>query len=215
MGNANPAHLMERKHQAPIVTLGVLNAVHESSEVTQRNLADELGIALGLANAYLRRCINKGYVKARRAPARRYAYYLTPQGFAEKARLTTEYLSDSLSLFRDAKIESSECFKRCVRHNWNRIALAGIGELSEIAMLSARDFPVEITAIIGHGDSRREFAGRPVVNDLKVAHDIVDAIVVTDFVSPQATYERLTEVFPGERVLSLPLLKIVPPPVEG
>jgi len=202
---------MERKHQAPIVTLGVLNAVHESSEVTQRNLADELGIALGLANAYLRRCINKGYVKVRRAPARRYAYYLTPKGFAEKARLTTEYLSDSLSLFRTAKVESSECFERCAGRNWRRVALAGIGELSEIALLSARDFPVEIIAIIEHGDSRTDYAGWPVWSDLRNSTELVDAIVVTDVVAPQATYERLIELFPEDRVLSLPLLRVVPP----
>ncbi|MEK9966652.1 MAG: hypothetical protein VW582_09855, partial [Rhodospirillaceae bacterium] len=165
--------------------------------------------------AYLRRCINKGYVKVRRAPARRYAYYLTPKGFAEKARLTTEYLSDSLSLFRDAKVESSECFERCAGRNWNRVALAGIGELSEIAMLSARDYPVEIIAIVEPDDNRTEFAGRPVWTDVNALPDLVDAIVVTDVVSPQATYERLIEVFPDDRVLSLPLLKIVPPAMEA
>ena len=47
-------------------------------------LAAELGMAVGLVNAYLNRCIQKGLVKATQAPARRYAYYLTPQGFARK-----------------------------------------------------------------------------------------------------------------------------------
>ena len=44
-----------------------------------------MGVALGLANSYLKRCIRKGFIKITEAPANRYLYYLTPQGFAEKA----------------------------------------------------------------------------------------------------------------------------------
>jgi len=204
---------MERKHQAPIVTLGVLNAVHESSDVTQRNLANELGIALGLTNTYLRRCINKGYIKVRRAPARRYAYYLTPKGFAEKARLTTEYLSDSLSFFRAARLQCSNNFALCARRNWFNVALAGTGELCEIALLSAQDFPIEIINIIDFNVDDDMFAGTPVVGELD-ALDNIDVILITDVVSPQTTYERLIEALPEERVLVLPLLRIVPPAVE-
>ena len=78
------------------ITLGVLNAIHENAKVTQRSVANDLGIALGLANAYLKRCAKKGLIKIQQIPANRYAYYLTPKGFAEKTRLTTEYLSRSL-----------------------------------------------------------------------------------------------------------------------
>src|SRR3972149_9861076 len=72
------------------VMLGLLESVERDGGQSQRRLASELGIALGLVNAYLKRCIKKGLVKVSEAPARRYAYYLTPQGFAEKSRLTVE-----------------------------------------------------------------------------------------------------------------------------
>jgi len=72
--------------------LGLLESVERGGEQSQRRLASELGVALGLVNAYLKRCINKGLVKVSEAPARRYAYYLTPHGFTEKSRLTVEYL---------------------------------------------------------------------------------------------------------------------------
>ena len=67
----------------------------------------ELDIALGLVNAYIRRCIKKGLVKVTQAPAGRIAYYLTPSGFAEKLRLTIEYLSYSFSFFRQAEADCS------------------------------------------------------------------------------------------------------------
>jgi DNA-binding MarR family transcriptional regulator len=94
----------------PGVMLGLLSAVERDSAVTQRHLARELGIALGLANAYLRRCANKGLIKMRQAPLNRYAYYLTPRVFAEKSRLTAEYLALSLDFFCRARRESDGAF---------------------------------------------------------------------------------------------------------
>src|SRR5215468_444390 len=86
------------------IVLGLLNSVDDGAQ-SQRRIAEELGIALGLVNAYLKRCVKKGLVKVSEAPARRYAYYLTPKGFSEKSRLTVEYLSASFSFFRQARAE--------------------------------------------------------------------------------------------------------------
>src|SRR5215468_12238177 len=85
------------------VMLSLLESVERDGGQTQRRLASELGVALGLVNAYLKRCVKKGLLKVGEAPARRYAYYLTPHGFAEKSRLTVEYLSSSFSFFRQAR----------------------------------------------------------------------------------------------------------------
>src|ERR1700686_5911169 len=92
------------------IVLNLLNSVDDGAQ-SQRRIAEELGIALGLVNAYLKRCIKKGLVKVSQAPARRYAYYLTPQGFAEKSRLTVEYLGFSFSFFRQAQTHCSELFR--------------------------------------------------------------------------------------------------------
>jgi DNA-binding MarR family transcriptional regulator len=86
------------------IVLNLLNSVDDGAQ-SQRRIAEELGIALGLVNAYLKRCIKKGLIKVTQAPARRYAYYLTPKGFAEKSRLTVEYLAASFSFFRQARAD--------------------------------------------------------------------------------------------------------------
>ena len=74
------------------IMLNLLDVVEENSAITQRSLAAELGVALGLTNTYLKRCAKKGFIKVQQVPSNRYAYYLTPHGFAEKSRLTAEYL---------------------------------------------------------------------------------------------------------------------------
>ena len=67
------------------LVLELLEAVGQKNDVSQRHLARHMGVALGLANSYLKRCIRKGFIKISEAPANRYLYYLTPTGFAEKA----------------------------------------------------------------------------------------------------------------------------------
>lgn len=116
------------------IMLGVLDAVEQDRVQSQRHLASELGIALGLANAYLKRCIGKGLVKVRQAPARRYAYYLTPQGFAEKSRLTVEYLSSSFGFF--AKRRS--IVRMCCRRRRNAASAPSCCSVSRISRKSPR-----------------------------------------------------------------------------
>src|SRR3954467_10307810 len=110
--------------QEPRIMLGLLESVEGDGEQTQRRLASELGVALGLVNAYIKRCVKKGLLKAGEAPTRRYGYYLTPQGFTEKARLTVEYLAYSFSLFRRARSEYSGLIKSASTQGFTRIVLA-------------------------------------------------------------------------------------------
>ena len=193
------------------ITLGVLNAIEEDGRATQRAISQELGIALGLTNAYLKRCVKKGFVKVRQIPANRYAYYLTPQGFAEKSRLTAEYLSISFNFFRSSREQCAKLFEICGQNRWTRVALAGCGDLAEIATLCQREEAgVEIVAIIDtvqDGKAPESFAGLPVIDrltDLAKVH----AVIVTDIVNAQNVYDRLSKALPPERILAAPLLKV-------
>ena len=55
--------------------LGLLESVEPNGTQSQRVLAAEFGVALGLVNAYLKRCVRKGLLKVKEVPARRYAYF--------------------------------------------------------------------------------------------------------------------------------------------
>lgn len=138
------------------VTLGVLAAVEAGEHLSQRVIAADLGVALGLVNAYVKRCVRKGLLKVSQVPARRYRYFLTPAGFAEKAKLTGEYLAISLSFFRRAKASYSKVFAQAEELGWRSVVLLGAGDLADIAMLCAMERGIEIVATIDH----RGAAGR-------------------------------------------------------
>ncbi|MBV8890344.1 MAG: winged helix-turn-helix transcriptional regulator [Alphaproteobacteria bacterium] len=188
-----------RESGNPQIVLSLLSLIERDSATTQRKLAGDLGIALGLANAYLRRCVRKGLVKVRQVPLNRYAYYLTPQGFAEKSRLTAEYLAMSLDFFRRARRDCGALFEHCAARGWRKVALYGAGELAEIAVLSAVDTEVEVVCVIDSRESRRSCAGRIIVADLAAAQRLagpagLDGLVLTDTRSPQHSFEHLAGI---------------------
>jgi DNA-binding MarR family transcriptional regulator len=180
----------------PEIVLGLLTSIERDSAITQRKLAGDLGIALGLANSYLRRCVRKGLVKMSQVPLNRYAYYLTPQGFAEKGRLTAEYLSVSFDFFRRARGDCVVLLQQCGERGWRRVALYGAGELAEIAVLSASECGIEVVCVIDPGEPGRRCAGLTVVADLTAARIVageagLDGVILTDTIAPQACFEAL------------------------
>src|SRR5450631_3878309 len=123
--------LLDAERENERIVLGLLSSVEHDGDRSQRRIAAELGIALGLVNAYLKRCVKKGLVKVHNAPARRYAYYQTPNGFAEKSRLTIQYLSDSFSFFRLAKADCGRVFEAAKARGFSRLVLTGKSDLTE------------------------------------------------------------------------------------
>lgn len=196
------------------ITLGVLTAIEGNAAHSQRSLAGELGIALGLTNAYLKRCVKKGWVKVQHVPANRYAYYLTPGGFAEKARLTAEYLTYSFGFFRDARSQTEALLRDVADRGWRHIALIGASELAEIAALSAADTPVDVVGIVDGARAPGRLAGLPVVAGVAPLEP-VDAVMITDLAGAQARFDEWSAEWGRERVLALPMLRISPDGVKA
>jgi DNA-binding MarR family transcriptional regulator len=190
------------------IMLGLLESVERGGAQSQRRLASELGVALGLVNAYLKRCITKGLVKVSGAPARRYAYYLTPHGFTEKSRLTVEYLSYSFTLFRRAKTDYAAALDAARGRGFSRIAILGVSDLAEIAALCALDTGIAIVAVVDAQSELERFAGVPVVRSLDDIADAIDAVLVTDIRAPRETTAAAIKRLGGERVLVPALLGV-------
>ena len=196
-----------RSAEEVAITLGLLTAVEAHEFHTQRTLAAELGVALGLANAYIRRCVKKGLIKVGQAPAKRYAYYLTPKGIAEKGRLTATYLRHSLGFLRRARLQCEDVLRHCQANGWTTLMLVGDSELAEIFLLCAADSAVEIVALIADFPRRPRLGGVPVLgpSDDRPA---TDAVVITAVDDAQDHYDRWRDVAGPEKVLFLPLQRL-------
>ena len=93
----------------PDVHFRVLHLLEEEPSLTQRELANKLGISLGGVNYCLKALIEVGHIKVgnfiKNPDKSVYLYLLTPKGIAEKASLTTGLLSRKMAEYQALKKE--------------------------------------------------------------------------------------------------------------
>jgi DNA-binding MarR family transcriptional regulator len=202
--------IVNTKQREEALTLELLEAIEQRDNVTQRHLASRMGVALGLTNSYLKRCVRKGLVKVQQAPANRYLYYLTPKGFAEKSRLTGEYLSYSFSFYRRASRSCAETLRECRDAGHTRVGLYGDSDLAEIAAVQAYEVGLEIACLCDATGRRTRFISFPVVHDPRAAPPL-DAWLLTVVEGAAGAYEQAIEQGAGVPVYVPSLLGIARP----
>ena len=185
------------------VTLSILEAIEDKNDMTQRHLADNLGVALGLANSYLKRCVKKGLVKIHQAPANRYLYYLTPKGFSEKSRLTTQYLSTSFEFYRRAGDSCKDIYMKCDENNWKKVLLIGSSELTEIAVLRSHEFKTQIIGIYHPKSTLDNFANFPVIKKMFELPEF-DVAVITELSNIEQVVDDTYEAIDDRNKILIP-----------
>jgi DNA-binding MarR family transcriptional regulator len=173
------------------VMVHLLSEIERNPSFTQRGLASELNIALGLMNQYLKRCVTKGWIRASQVSPRRITYFLTPEGFKEKSHMVKTYLARSMIFFKEARAQCEEAFEYCKSQGWSRVALVGEGDLSDIAKLvaSGSDFTIDVVST-------------------KAGLKNYDAVIITDVINPQGTYDPIKHKVEYHRLFNLNLLHI-------
>jgi hypothetical protein len=171
--------------------LALMNRIEREPTISQRALASELNVALGLMNAYLKRCVNKGWIKASHISGKRLAYLLTPEGFVEKSRIAAGYLSKSFTLFRDARKQCESFFSLCRQMGWTSIAVVGEGDLSDIALLVGKAAGLILENVTANVDL-----------------SFYDAVLITDMENPQSVYDDLRDRIDTNRLLVMDLLHV-------
>jgi len=197
-------HPMNTANKDDAVTLEILQAIERDSDVTQRHLAARLGVALGLANSYFKRCAKKGLIKIRQAPANRYAYYLTPKGFSEKSRLTAQYLRYSFDFYRRASNDCHQAFATCQDNGWKRVLLCGVSELAEIATLRAGDHGIQLVGNYDPDCQDERFLQMPVFHKMNQVLEY-DAYLLTALEETSVRHVELQDAI-GEERLIVPIL---------
>ena len=182
--------------------LKLLEAVHQDAHVTQRGLASQLGIALGLANIYLRRLMRKGYIKVANVQSNRLSYLITPRGIAEKARLTYEFMDYSLHLYKEVRQHLRETLQECAAAG-RAVAIYGRGEAAELAYLSLKESGLDPVAIFD-AEGGHDFLGmpvRPIAEHATVQYDLM-IVASLDKGGPHET-NLLREGVPRDKLFPL------------
>jgi DNA-binding MarR family transcriptional regulator len=187
----------------------VLSQIESGRMLTQRSLALELGIALGLANLLIKRLVKKGYVKTAAAiRGRRLKYILTPEGIAEKARLSVAYVEHTVSLYTETRDRILNSFTQIAserrREGRCRIVFYGAGDVAEIAYVALDKTQFVLVGVVDDYKTGRRFFGHTIASPQELAGDCsrCDFVVVSSF-------KRVPQISARLGVLKVPAEKIV------
>lgn len=173
--------------------LTILSAIAHNDRLTQRHLARELGVAVSLANLYLWRLAQKGFIRVISVRPNRLRYLLTPRGVAEKSRLTYLYMTRTFERYRYARQSLREALRPLAGDGGKRIAFYGVGEAAEVAYLCLKETGVELRAVFAAANADW-FLGLPVRGLDELTPGDFDRIVVTSFGGQEETEARVREL---------------------
>ena len=171
----------------------LMSELENGEPISQREISGRLNIALGLVNSYLKNLVQKGFVTVKAMPRNRYAYLLTPKGFAEKSRLAFQHLSNFHKLYQVTRRESLALFERLREEGVKRVSFCGLDDLTEIAYLSLQEARLELEQVLDT-DSRSSFLNFeviPLAEGVKIASG---PIVITSLKRAEELKQKLLEL---------------------
>lgn len=146
-------------------TRRILDAFESDHRVSQRSVAKELGIAVGLTNLLVKRLVRKGWVRVIRIKPNRVGYLLTPAGIAEKSRMSRDYFDSIVGFYRQTRdriqqrfaVLSSEWPDETASGGSKRIVFYGAGEVAEIGYICLADTDLELVGVVDKTRTKRFF----------------------------------------------------------
>ena len=124
--------------------LALLENIERNPDITQASLATQLGVAVGTVNWHLKRLIEKGFVKIKRAERKKLRYIITPEGIALRARLTVDYIEQQFLLYRNTRKRVKEHLEAVRQAGYDRVRLVGAGDVADICRLSCLEQGIDI-----------------------------------------------------------------------
>ena len=186
----------------------ILTEIETGQPISQRSLARRLGIALGLTNLLLRRLARKGWIRVTGIKPHRVSYLITPQGIAEKARMTREYLKYSLAFYSEARDRIAQRFST-LSAEWpqtaagsdKRIVFYGADEVAEIGFVCLQSTDLNLVGVVAveAAERPRSFFGmhvhaREALRTGVVAGVPFDVLVVMSFDDRDAVQRSLDDI---------------------
>ncbi|HOK05345.1 MAG TPA: hypothetical protein P5270_01310 [Victivallales bacterium] len=157
--------------------LEILKHVETTPRLNNRMAAAKLGCSVKLAHELLRKMVERGLLHVNKLHSRRWDYFITPHGLAEKARLTYEFLNFSMHFYKEARKESSKICRILSEEGKRKVAFLGTNDLAEIAFLGVKEWNLKLVEVFDE-ENNKSFLGHKVLPIEAIPNSISDAIIV-------------------------------------
>jgi len=182
--------------------LNLLQELEKNPIISQRDLSHKFGIALGVTNACLKRMARRGWIRTTSQDRRKIGYFLTPKGFAEKARLTIHLISWTVQHYSTLKDIIGERLLEMEKKGVERIVFYGVSDEMEIAYITLQGVNLKLVGIV---EDDEKFEPRSIfgyeLEPVSRIHELrPDAILITSLIDVGEKKMRLGKLINTELI---------------
>jgi len=190
------------KPSEKIRDLRLLEELERNPIISQRELSHKFGIALGVTNACLKRMARKGFIRIRGLSHRKIGYYLTPKGFAEKAKLTFHLISYTVQHYTELKKIISQRFVEMKKDGMERIVFYGVSDEMEVAYISLQGINLKLVGIVEDDEKIKPqiILGYEIEPVSRIQELKPDCVLITSLEEIGEKKEKLRKLLPGDSV---------------
>jgi DNA-binding MarR family transcriptional regulator len=138
-----------------IKELNLLQELEKNPVISQRELSNRFGIALGVTNACIKRMVRRGWIRITGLNQRRIEYYLTPKGFTEKAKLTVDLISWTVRHYASLKDLIGSKLLEMQGEGVERVVFYGVCDEMEIAYITLQGVNLRLVGIVEDDEKYR------------------------------------------------------------
>ena len=174
----------------------ILDSIEKNKDITQRELSNEVGVAVSMINLYLNDYEKEGLIQKSYQSTKTVYYYLTKKGIEKKKVLNIGYLNSSLGVYNKAKKNIIDFLDQIIKKGYKDIILYGAGEVAEILLQTIalnHEFPLNVICVIDDDTNKQ---GKKIVSSeiisLEVVNDIEhDGILISSYTNNKKIIEKL------------------------
>jgi DNA-binding MarR family transcriptional regulator len=182
--------------------LSLLQELEKNPIISQRALSNKFGIALGVTNACLKRMGRRGWIRITSLNHHKIGYFLTPKGFAGKAKLTLHLISWTVQHYSTLKDIIGERLLQMQNKGVERIVFYGVSDEMEIAYVTLQGLNLKLVGIVEDEEkmNRKEVFGFELkrLNQIEILKP--DAVLITSLTGQDEKKEKLGKFLDLQRV---------------
>ena len=157
--------------------------IEKNPSVSQRKLSDQLGVALGVINGFIKKMVYEGMIAVKGTNHKHITYFLTPKGFTEKERLTYHFLDQTIIFYADLKGRVNDGLDNLISKGHKNILCYGAGQIMELVFVVLNSTRSGLN-ILGIVDDDKQKQGKKMFGHIVAAPKLIkifkpEAVLIT------------------------------------
>lgn len=185
----------------------ILDMIEKDSQITQRVIAEALGISVSTINDYLFFYEKKGYITKTKHSNKNVEYFVTKKGIERRKVLNISYLNASQQLYNSAKENIENFLIQIESKGFKKILLYGAGEVAEILIQTVKDDNNTNIEVVGVIDDDINKIGKVLVSTLIIPFSDIDlyehdGILISSHTNNQTILKKLVSInYPKDNII--------------